>query len=178
MRFQDPIWLIKARGWFLETETNTTQFLVVSVVQFEDGRETARRANVWTLAVADSNRSTLVDPPPTVELSTKFQDCDSEVRGFSYDDWPSFALEIATNGSNPVPLALSVSSISRFSRQGILLAAGVLILLYALIVFEIIERTLASMIGATSAIACLTLIGSVSRDVTRLNPHTILRDPV
>ena len=42
------------------------------------------------------------------------------------------------------------------------MAGCVLVLLYVLIIFEVVHRTLAAMIGATAAIACLTIIHDVS----------------
>ncbi|XP_076319068.1 P protein-like [Tachypleus tridentatus] len=65
---------------------------------------------------------------------------------------------ISTNEKNDVSMSVSVSSFTELSTDGIFMAAAVLIGLYILIIFEMVHRTLAAMIGATVAIACLALI--------------------
>lgn len=99
----------------------------------------------------------------TIELTKQFLRSEPSDPKFHFSEEYTFVLEIATNETSPIPVSLSLTAFSELSNQGILMAACILILLYVLIIFEIIDRTLASMVGATAAIACLTLIGNVSR---------------
>ena len=166
VKFQCPIWTVKARGPFLDPDSNndTTPTLVFSIIRLTNGQETARMNDVWIVPLAEHNISGLDSPDDhaTTELTKQFLKSMSTDPNFHLNDAYRFVLEIATNESSPVPVSLSLTTFSELSNQGIIMAACILFLLYVLIIFEVIDRTLASMIGATAAIACLTLIGNVS----------------
>ncbi|OQR76347.1 P protein-like [Tropilaelaps mercedesae] len=58
-----------------------------------------------------------------------------------------------------VSVSLQVTPFTEFTQIELIMAAFVLVSLYVLIIFELCHRTLAAMLGATAAIACLALIG-------------------
>lgn len=82
-------------------------------------------------------------------------------RGDAYDHIHRYQLRIDTNAEESVGLTVNMAGFSELSADGIILAISVLIFLYTLIIFEIVNRTLAAMLGATAAITCLTLIRDV-----------------
>lgn len=79
-----------------------------------------------------------------------------------------YSLEIhleARNSTDPasqdseVSLSYEVSASTQLTQLGLFMGGAVLVGLYALIVFEVVHRTLAAMLAATAAIACLALTG-------------------
>lgn len=162
MMFQKPIWTVTSRGHFLDPDsTNISDHsLVFSIIRRNKDQEIDRMNDVWIVPIPNLTHSELnvVTDHTAIELTNRFL---SEAN-FYLTNGTSFVLEITTDQRRAFPISLSVTTFSDLSKQGIIMAAGVLLFLYVLIIFEIIDRTLASMIGATAAIACLTLIGSVS----------------
>lgn len=162
MMFQKPIWAVASRGHFLDPDTfNTSDHsLVFSIIRRNRGLEKERMNEVWVVPIPNLTQTELnvVTDHTTIELTNRFL---SET-DFYLTNGSTFILEVTTDQIHPFPISLSVTTFSELSKQGIIMATGVLLFLYVLIIFEIIDRTLASMIGATAAIACLTLIGSVS----------------
>lgn len=165
MMFQKPIWSVGARGHFIDPNSynvsGTEHTLVFSIIRVKGGTEVDRMSDVWLVPIPYLNDSGLnvVTDHKTIEMKNTFtSDTD-----FYLGNGSKFVLEVTTDQMLPFPISLSLTTISELSKQGILMATGILIFLYVLIIFEIIDRTLASMIGATAAIACLTLIGSVSK---------------
>lgn len=70
----------------------------------------------------------------------------------------SYQLWISSNHEESIEMQVSVSTHADLSFTSLVLAAAVLIFLYTLIIFEIVHRTLAAMIGATAALAALTIV--------------------
>jgi hypothetical protein len=168
VKFKSPIWTVKARGQFIDSDSinDTSPSVRFSIIRLEKGQETARMDDVWVVPLALQNyTSGIIEPGKfaTIELTKQFMKSMTTDPKFHFNEDYSFVLEVATNETNPVPISLSISTFSELSNQGITMAACILVLLYVLIIFEIIDRTLASMIGATAAVACLTMIGNVSR---------------
>ncbi|XP_022703171.1 P protein-like isoform X2 [Varroa jacobsoni] len=58
-----------------------------------------------------------------------------------------------------VSVSLQMTPFTEFTQIELIMASFVLVGLYVLIIFELCHRTLAAMLGATLAIACLALIG-------------------
>lgn len=165
MMFQKPIWSVGARGHFLNPDdfnvSESEHALVFSIIRVNGGMEADRMSEVWIVPIPYLNDSGLnvVTDHKSIELKNTFtSDTD-----FYLLNGSKFILEVTTDQTLPFPISLSLTTFSELSKQGIMMATGILIFLYVLIIFEIIDRTLASMIGATAAIACLTLIGSVSK---------------
>ncbi|KAH7970022.1 hypothetical protein HPB52_023911 [Rhipicephalus sanguineus] len=75
-----------------------------------------------------------------------------------------------------VSLSVNVSAFTELTQLGLLMGGAVLLGLYVLIVFELVHRTLAAMLAATAAIACLALIGdrpSLSKVMSWLDVETL-----
>lgn len=71
-----------------------------------------------------------------------------------------YQLVISTEESDDyIPMAVSLSYQPPIAMDSIIMAACVLIGLYILIIFELIHRTLAAIVGATVAIGFLSIIG-------------------
>lgn len=71
-----------------------------------------------------------------------------------------YQLAISTNSlSDLVTLQVDLSIRPELPAGQIMMAVGILAGLYVLIIFDLVHRTLAAMIGATTAISCLALVG-------------------
>ncbi|KAH7953456.1 hypothetical protein HPB49_008832 [Dermacentor silvarum] len=93
-----------------------------------------------------------------------------------------FALEVHLESSSDVAsvpqvsLSVDVSAFTELTQLGLLMGGAVLLGLYVLIVFELVHRTLAAMLAATAAIACLALIGdrpSLAKVMSWLDVETL-----
>lgn len=95
-----------------------------------------------------------------------------------------YALEVHLESSSSsgasdeqqVSLSLDVSAFTELTQLGLLMGGAVLLGLYILIVFELVHRTLAAMLAATAAIACLALIGdrpSLAKVMSWLDVETL-----
>lgn len=72
----------------------------------------------------------------------------------------AFRLNISTNATHPVPIPLKIILHNSIYRYKELLAALVLSGMYALIVFELVDRTVAAIVGSFLAIATLSLVNA------------------
>ncbi|KAG0422373.1 hypothetical protein HPB47_001797, partial [Ixodes persulcatus] len=152
-------------------------------------KELANLTGVWTVfsIVGDSGDPVRVptaplplEPPPQPfeHLFTMPKD---QLRAHN----GGYALEIHLETSDPyrathpdpqVSLSLAVTTFTELNQQGLLMGGAVLIGLYVLIVFELVHRTLAAMLAATAAIACLALIGdrpSLAKVMSWLDVETL-----
>jgi Na+/H+ antiporter NhaD/arsenite permease-like protein len=71
-----------------------------------------------------------------------------------------FRLYISTNSTKPIPLPLKIFLHNSIYRYRVVLAALVLCGMYVLIVFELVDRTVAAIIGSFFAIATLSLVNA------------------
>ena len=163
--FMFPVWNIKARSSFLPREyENLTRYHVsFAIVKVDKYNQKEIFKGPWSAPVVPNSYSVQIG---TYQVDHIFVLSDED----DYNVHEDYQLEISTNLDEPVSLSFDVSGFSELSLDGIVLAAAVLIFLYILIIFEIVQRTLAAMIGATAAITCLTLIRDVSTFI--LNPLT------
>lgn len=160
-----PVWKLRARGAFLPKEyANLTSYSVVfTIVQLlNDSRGGDRNGayrvvkKPWAAPIAPTSLNQYMNPKE-VEHIFKL------TRGDAYDHVHRYQLRIDTNAEESIALTVNMAGFSELSADGIILASAVLIFLYTLIIFEVVNRTLAAMLGATAAITCLTLIRDVSR---------------
>lgn len=104
-----------------------------------------------------------ITPPKLAQyMNTEVEHVFKLTRGDAYDHIHRYQLRIDTNSEESVGITVNMAGFSELSADGIILATTVLVFLYTLIIFEIVNRTLAAMLGATAAITCLTLIRDVS----------------
>lgn len=166
-----PIWTIKARSAFLPSgySSFSKKHVNFTLIRLKNGEEVSRHKKPWSVAVAGSgpNQDILrTELEHSFILSTTSSyndpDFDPDFIHHIFDEDSEYQLEVVTNDSQPVPIALTLSAYSELSLKGVIMAGCVLVLLYVLIIFEVVHRTLAAMIGATAAIACLTIIHDVS----------------
>lgn len=170
----NPVWTVKARSSFLPSEYDNFSDVDVffTIVRMKNGLQVDRLKRPWTVPIAPAN-SGLNVPLKQVEHSfimsghsapgdTKAVD---EFYEHVFDEDSTYQLEIVTTESDAVSISLSISAYSDLSLKGIIMAGVVLVFLYVLIIFEVVHRTLAAMIGAAAAISCLTLIRDVSSSV-------------
>lgn len=166
-------WLVKVKGKFI-TDMNSplvnrtrTKSVYINIYTFDhDGKRFPLFSSPWTLTVPDGNNvlqkgQNGKTSQKRIELSHRFGNPDNlpvKVASSDPNSTSHYILTITTDRKLPVAISLSISSLQDISTKGVILAGVVLIFLYILIIFEIVHRTLAAMIGATAAIACLTLV--------------------
>ncbi|RWS27635.1 P-like protein [Leptotrombidium deliense] len=169
------IWDVKAKGPFIPVEFGnlTDNEAVFSIVKLENDTKTiVKRPWIVPIAPADSAENIGVQ---LISHSFNLQENDENYL-FDFDANGQYQLQVTTTDSKPIPIQISVSSYSKLSMKGIVLSCVVLGLLYFLIIFEVVPRTLAAMVGATAAIACLTMIGdrpSMERVISWLDTETL-----
>lgn len=159
-----PVWKLRARGAFLPREYRhlTNYSIIFTIVQLlnetnSNPQQQSYRVvkRPWAVPIAPTNIDQNI---PIKEIEHTFK----LTRGDVFDQNYHYRLRIDTNSKESIGITLTMSGFSELSADGIILAASVLIFLYILIIFEIVNRTLAAMLGATAAITCLTLIRDVS----------------
>lgn len=178
----NPVWTVKARSHFLPKEYDNFSDYDVSftIVRFRNGRQVGRFRQPWTVPIAPSTQRESV-PMKQVERSFVMPGimggnepdediADDDFIAGIYDSDSSYQLEITTTEKEPVPISLTVVTFNELTLKGIIMAGAVLIFLYVLIIFEVVHRTLAAMLGAVAAIACLT----ITRDVSQFRPCTFV----
>ena len=169
----NPVWTVKARSSFLPNEYDnfTDSDVFFTIVRIRDGNIVGRFREPWTVPIAPP---ALAQQIPMKQVEHAFilpgvmggNDAhvseDAEFSSGIFDGESLYRLEVTTNEQEPISLSVTIATFNELSLKGIIMAGGVLIFLYVLIIFEVVHRTLASMIGAVAAIACLT----VTRDVS------------
>ncbi|GFU48922.1 p protein [Nephila pilipes] len=106
----------------------------------------------WRLLLAPNTRDFVED--------SKVLQHDFNLDPNEKSDSKTYQVTISTNKRRDyVSLSVDISVRPKLAVGQIIMAICVLIGLYVLIIFELVHRTLAAMIGATVAISCLALVG-------------------
>ncbi|CAG2114128.1 unnamed protein product [Medioppia subpectinata] len=166
-----PVWKLKARSTFVSNEyANLTDYEVrFSIIRITEDNVKSVMKGPWIAPIAPNFLSLEVG---SHEVEHTFVVNKED----HYDDDDHYQLRIETNLEESAGISINISGFSELSLDGILLASAVLIFLYVLIIFEVVNRTLAAMIGATAAITCLTLIRdrpSLEKVVSWLDVETL-----
>lgn len=161
-----PVWKLRAKSTFLsqEYENLTDDDIFFSIIVTEKRGSQIKKKLLkgpWIAPVVQPNKEKDVGMK-TVEHTFVFDKKDID---YSNED-NIYQLQVSTNLEEPVPISINILGYSELSTQGIIMAGCIIVFLYILIIFEVVHRTLAAMIGATIAIACLTLIRAVSSEET------------
>ncbi|KAH9421569.1 protein kinase [Dermatophagoides pteronyssinus] len=185
-----PIWKLRARGSFLPKEYShlTNYSIIFTIVQLlDDSNKNNTSSSIKSGQTSSSSSYRVVKRPwaspiaptandqhyiPAKEIEHTFKLTRDDV----FDQGYRYRLRIDTNSKESIGITITMSGFSELSADGIILAAFVLVFLYVLIIFEIVNRTLAAMLGATAAITCLTLIRdrpSLAKVVSWLDVETL-----
>ncbi|XP_074594536.1 P protein-like isoform X2 [Brevipalpus obovatus] len=154
-----PVWTIKARGPFIPDELdNLTEYHVYfSIVETDENRQSRIVLDPWIVPIAPPQLITHLNTR-IVEHSFNMKQSYSSDKG--YDKSSIYKLRISTTLPDPAVLSITTSTFTELSLRGIFMSCVILAFLYILIIFEVVERTLAAMLGSTVAIACLTIINN------------------
>lgn len=152
-----PVWKLKAKSSFVSNEyANLTDYEVrFSIIRITENNQRSLMKGPWIAPIAPNSLALQVGQH---EVEHTF----IVTKEDHYNDDDHYQLMIESNLEDSLGISINISGFSELSMDGILLAAAVLVFLYVLIIFEVVNRTLAAMIGATAAITCLTLIRDVS----------------
>ncbi|KAH9395979.1 protein kinase, partial [Tyrophagus putrescentiae] len=172
-----PVWKLRAKGSFLPAEYRelTNYSIVFTVVQLLNDSQGADRNGAYRL-VKGPWAAPITPPKLAQYMNTEVEHVFKLTRGDAYDHIHRYQLRIDTNSEESVGITVNMAGFSELSADGIILATTVLVFLYTLIIFEIVNRTLAAMLGATAAITCLTLIRdrpSLEKVVSWLDVETL-----
>lgn len=154
--YQNPVWKIEIAGEFSskpECNITTHDYVTLSVIETSNSSENTLIYDQWIVCLPNSTEER------SLKLSHEFEKRNG-TRSICLQT--NASLQIETSGDTAFPMAVSVTPCSQLSQHATIMAGCVLLFLYVLIISDVVDRTLASMMGATAAISCLTLIGSVS----------------
>ncbi|KAL3878959.1 hypothetical protein ACJMK2_031283 [Sinanodonta woodiana] len=111
-----------------------------------------------TVRLIDSTKIQNWTVPVDAELLTQNKGLEKEF----YFDQPvsegNVSLELWTNESSIIPLQLRIEFLSKELDHEVIYAAIVLLIVYILIIFEIVHRTLAAILGSLGALAILAAL--------------------
>ncbi|KAF8793574.1 P protein like [Argiope bruennichi] len=145
---------LRAKGPFLPGEYYgiSRNFVTFSVSRISKNGTYEAVSNSWQLLLGTETRD--------FEVDTKILEHDFILHPGEMSDSNTYQLSVTTNKRRDyVSMFIDVSVRPELAVGQIIMAICVLIGLYVLIIFEVVHRTLAAMIGATVAISCLALVG-------------------
>nr|XP_015904670.1 P protein-like isoform X2 [Parasteatoda tepidariorum] len=152
--FKQELIHVMAKGPFIidKDYPGSQDYVSFSVSKINCNGTYVKVSTPWILHVAENSRENEVEP---VILEHDFQLKKNEI-----SDCEIYQVSVSTNKRRDiVSLSVFLSVRPKLAMGRILMALCVLIGLYLLIIFEIVHRTLAAMIGATCAISCLAIVG-------------------
>ncbi|KAG8452160.1 hypothetical protein GDO86_004089 [Hymenochirus boettgeri] len=124
------------------------EYIIVQIVQIEDAVSRRRRPSQviynWTLPLNSRAKEHVI-------REKTFEILDS--------DTISINIQAFLQGTQLVPLSLSYQYLSASIESQVTVAAVILAGVYVLIIFEIVHRTLAAMLGSLAALAALAVVG-------------------
>ncbi|GIZ03931.1 p protein [Caerostris extrusa] len=145
---------LRAKGPFLPGEYYgiTQDFVSFSVAKITLNGTYEAISSEWRVLLAAKTHD--------FEVDTKLLKHDFILQSAEMSDSNAYQVTISTNKRRDiVSLSVDVSVRPKLAVGHIIMALCVLVGLYVMIIFELVHRTLAAMIGATVAISCLALTG-------------------
>uniref|UniRef100_W5MNX6 OCA2 melanosomal transmembrane protein n=1 Tax=Lepisosteus oculatus TaxID=7918 RepID=W5MNX6_LEPOC len=141
---------VQVAGPFIDNMAGETteEYVVVQVEQNEEAGSRRRRPQQvlynWTIPV-NSQRNDQILKTRTFEVT---------------NSGPiSISIQALLQDTQVVPLSMSLQSLYASVETQVVIAGVILAGVYALIIFEIVHRTLAAMLGSLAALAALAVIG-------------------
>jgi pink-eyed dilution protein, putative len=159
LNIMSPVWTIRAKGPFIPPYLdNLSDFDVYfSIVKISKNGFKNLVRGPWSVPIAPVNSYSKAE---NIEVEHSFNMRPSDLLE-GYDKAYDYQLKIATTQEDHTVFSINISTYTELTVQRILMSFIVLVFLYFLIIFDVVQRTLAAMIGATAAIACLSLINNV-----------------
>ncbi|GFY75293.1 p protein [Trichonephila inaurata madagascariensis] len=145
---------LRAKGPFLPGEYYdvSQDFVIFSVAKINMNGTYEDVSKKWRLLLAPNTQD--------FEVDSKIKEHDFYLDLDEKSDSKAYQVTISTNKRRDyVSMSVDVSVRPKLAVGHIIMALCVLIGLYILIIFELVHRTLAAMIGATVAISCLAVVG-------------------
>ncbi|CAL1266266.1 unnamed protein product, partial [Larinioides sclopetarius] len=145
---------VSAKGPFLQLNQYgvTEDFVTFSVAKISANGTYEKISKDWKLLLDTNTRDFKID--------SNVLEHDFNLQSFEMSESKTYQLTISTNKKRDyVSLSVDVAVRPKLAIGHILMALFILIGLYAMIIFELVHQTLAAMIGATVAIACLAVVG-------------------
>ncbi|CAG7785049.1 unnamed protein product [Allacma fusca] len=147
-----PILSVTVKGSFVpdNLENVTETQLIISVEKQDENNNIIRTVSKkWRLGIVVGENSDTVSE--SVRTTT------FNLADINLDDDSKYALVFRTNSQKVVPFALNIRLLAEGIENGAIYGGAILIGLYILIIFEVINRTLSAMLAAATAIGVLSL---------------------
>uniref|UniRef100_A0A1I8IUF5 CitMHS domain-containing protein n=1 Tax=Macrostomum lignano TaxID=282301 RepID=A0A1I8IUF5_9PLAT len=141
--------LVKLRGALLYTPTETSTNITVTVDEVFSA-ENMSQSLVWTVPIA-----------PVVENEVSEEIVRERYFPLNHTAQKGSAklsIRVRTNYEHSLPLAVSYETLTNAVYNEVIYAALVLAFVYALIIFELVHRSLAAMLGSLMSVAVLALV--------------------
>ena len=153
---------VLVRGAFADDSSNTSNFLYIKVQQFITATNTNLDSTLkdhdeMTLKIPIIENINNIDTANEIEKLHTFP-LDETMFQQIFENIITLRLQISTNLPINFPIDLAYDSSPLNKSLGVIYAAAILIGLYIMIIWEIVDRTFAAMISSTIAIAVLALM--------------------
>ncbi|GBM31572.1 P protein [Araneus ventricosus] len=145
---------VSAKGPFLPLNQYgvSEDFVTFSVAKISANGTYEKISRDWKLLLDFNTRDFKID--------SNVLEHDFNLESYEMSESKTYQLTISTNKKRDyVSVSVDVAVRPKLAIGHILMALFILIGLYAMIIFELVHQTLAAMIGATVAIACLAVVG-------------------
>lgn len=150
---------VVVRGAFAEDNSNTSNFLYIRIQQFM----AKTNSNVENSFDVNTVKIPIIDNISNIDTTTEIKKChtfylDSHTFQHIVQNITNFHLQFSTNLPINFPIDFLYNPSPIDKSMGVIYAAVILIGLYIMIVWEIVDRTFAAMLSSTIAIAVLSLM--------------------
>ena len=149
-------WLDVVEVAFDAPEKESDDYNITIIVTLEGGFKDGNGTN-GTWLVLDEDDTWDVDLE-TYELSQEDNKHQFFVSDYDKDTFDIFRVHFITDSEEPIGLNLNVLELNFLVEAEVVIAAVILILVYVLIVFELVHRTIAAMIGSFIALSILSVV--------------------
>ncbi|XP_035233322.1 P protein-like [Stegodyphus dumicola] len=152
--FPKEIVHLVVKGPFLPGEyySLTRDFVRFQLYKISENGTRERISKTWTVLLSPESHENNID---SIAVAHDFN-----LGPHDKAESKTYQLVISTNRyDNYVSMSVNLSVRPKLPIGQVIVAVCVLIGLYILIIFELVHRTLAAMVGATTAISCLALFG-------------------
>ncbi|XP_055320426.1 P protein-like [Sitodiplosis mosellana] len=150
------------RGAFADDNSNTSNFVYIKVQQFITATDTNLDSTLidndeMTLKIPIIENISNIDTANEINKFHTFY-LDANIFQQIVENITTLRLQITTNLPINFPINLAYDSSPIDKSMGVIYAAAILIGLYIMIIWEIVDRTFAAMLSSTIAIAVLSLM--------------------
>ncbi|CAG9576948.1 unnamed protein product [Danaus chrysippus] len=175
---------ISLTGPFTDSATNTTSSLQLWLHRTSKYKEDEQDSSTWSVNLqpddlidfspSSSEDNILIIDKETFTYNETYEE--KNITEYGVNESKIF-LRLSCTSNQSVPLTISVHEKPLSETEGLIFASVLLATLYILIIFEIVNRTLAALLSSSLGVATLALVGerpSLSELISWLDVETLL----